>query len=148
MQPDRQRLVADIPPIMQAGYVHRDLRWDNTACSLERCYFLLDLELCAKPGLPPFLISSWPDGILQDSDAYTETSDILALGHMLSELNVVTSPGGHAFLQRMWPAANSGCVPDRAPPTAEVLLCDAWISCIGDSCKTAGAQPTTVQPVS
>ncbi len=68
---------SNISPIMQAGYVHRDLRWDNTACGLEHCYFLLDLELCAKPGTAPSMTSSWPNGFLQDSGAYTELSDIL-----------------------------------------------------------------------
>ena len=110
---------SDHSRLLQAGYVHRDLRWDSVACSLKRRYFLLDLELCGKPGRPQFTLKTWPNGILQDSGAYTDTSDILSLGHMLSSLNIVTSSEGCAFLQQMWPA-----VPGRAVPTAEVLLCD------------------------
>ena len=74
---------------MQAGFVHRDLRWDNTACSFrQRRYYLLDLELCGRPGRPRFTLESWPDDIMQAGRAYTEASDILILGNMLRTLGV------------------------------------------------------------
>lgn len=69
-------------------------------------------------------------------------SDLTSLSHMLSALDLVTSPGGCAFLQQMWPAAILGCVPDGAVPTAEVLLCDAWINCIGTHARLLGLSQT------
>ena len=121
---------------MQAGFVHRDLRWHNTACSIQRRYFLLDLELCGRPGRTAFTVETWPNNIVQQGDAYTEASDILVLGNMLRSLDVVRSPEGHAFLQRMQPSRHG-----QAVPTAEDLLGDPWISCIGNTCRSAGAQP-------
>ena len=122
---------------MQAGFVHRDLRWDNTACSFrQRRYYLLDLELCGRPGRPRFTLESWPDDIMQAGGAYTEASDILILGNMLRTLGVVESKEGHEFLQHMQPSARG-----QAVPTAKDLLEKAWISCIGDTCSSAGAQP-------
>lgn len=141
MLPAHQGQDSDHQLLLQAGYTHRDLRWNNRPCSEDHRYFLLDLELCAKPGKAPFNMRTWPEGILQGDGDYTETSDILALGHMLSGLNIVTSPGGRVFLQQMWPG-----VPDQAVPTAEVLLCDAWITCTGNSCRAAGAHPDTKSP--
>ncbi len=123
--------------LVQAGFVHRDLRWDNKACTFfQRRYFLLDLELCGRPGRSAFTLETWPNDILQAGDAYTEASDILILGSMLRKLNVVRSPEGHAFLQQMQPSARG-----QAVPTAEDLLSNPWRNCIGDTCKSAGAQP-------
>ena len=65
--------------ILQISYAHRDLRWDVTACSLERHYFLLDLELCGEPGRASFMLKTWPKGILQADGAYTLASDLLAV---------------------------------------------------------------------
>lgn len=113
------------------------MRWENTACTLQRRYFLLDLELCARPGKPIFSsLQTWPDKILQEDGAYTEASDTLTLRSMLLDLNIVGSPQGHAFLKRMQPAA-----PGQAVPTVEVLLSDDWVSCIGDACVSAEGQP-------
>ena len=141
MLPAHQGQDIDKCPFLQAGYTHRDLRWPNISCTEEHRYFLLDLELCAKPGKAPSNIATWPNDILQGNGAYTEASDILVLGHMLSTLNIDISPEGRKFLQQMWP-----CVPDEAVPTAEDLLHDPWISCTGDSCRTAGAHPNTLSP--
>ena len=123
---------------MQAGFVHRDLRWDNTACSFQRCYFLLDLELCGRPGRTAFNLETWPNDIVQAGDAYTEASDILILGNMLRKLDVVRSTEGLKFLQQMQPSARG-----QAVPTAEDFLGDPWIGCTGDTCKSAGAQPNS-----
>ena len=39
---------------MQAGFVHRDLRWENTACDVtKRHFFLLDLETVAPVDQAP-----------------------------------------------------------------------------------------------
>ena len=122
--------------LVQAGFVHRDLRWENTACSLERRHFLLDLELCERPGRTAYTLETWPSDIVREDDAYTEASDILILGNMLRTRNVVSSPEGHAFFQQMQPCARS-----QAVPTAEDLLRHPWINCIGDTCRSAGAQP-------
>eukprot|EP00891_Asterochloris_glomerata_P004753 jgi/Astpho2/4753/Aster-00303 len=106
-------LLHGLAALHKAGYTHRDLRWNNRPCSEDHRYFLLDLELCAKPGKAPFNMRTWPEGILQGDGDYTETSDILALGHMLSGLNIVTSPGGRVFLQQM----AAGAHPDTKSPT-------------------------------
>ena len=82
--------------LAQAGFVHRDLSWNNAACTLERRYFWHDLELCGKPGSATGAVQSWPNGILQAVGAYTEASDILAFGRMLCT-HVVSSTDGPAF---------------------------------------------------
>ncbi|KAL0054382.1 hypothetical protein WJX82_008061 [Trebouxia sp. C0006] len=44
----------------KADFVHRDLRWANVACTLDRAYFLLDLETCHwADKIPKFHMRIW-----------------------------------------------------------------------------------------
>ena len=109
--------------------MHRDLRWENVACT-EGNSFLLDLELCGMPGEPSFgKLASWSDGILADGIHYTEASDVRALGKMLEELHVVVSADGLSCLEDM---CNTELI-----PTAGQVLQHRWLHCKGISCKLA-----------
>ncbi len=121
---------------LQAGYVHRDLRWENTACTLQHRYFLLDLEQAGKPGVPGFRLSTWSNGMLR-AGAYTMASDLIAVGDMLVKTGNVRSALGRAFLQQL--KHPSG----EAASTAAGLLGQEWIGCCGHDCTAAGGLDTS-----
>ena len=120
---------------LQAGYVHRDLRWENTACTLQHRHFLLDLEQSGKPGVPGFRLSTWSNGMLPGG-AYTMASDLIAVGDMLIKNGNVRSTLGTAFMQQLKHAS------DEAGPTAAGLLDHEWIGCCGHGCTAAGGLDT------
>ena len=120
---------------LQAGYVHRDLRWENTACTLQHRHFLLDLEQSGKPGVPGFILSTWSSGMLP-AGAYTMASDLVAVGDMLIKNGNVRSTLGKAFLQQLKHAS------DEAGLTAAGLLGHKWIECSGHGCTAAGGLDT------
>jgi hypothetical protein len=66
------------------GFVHRDLRWDNTASSLDGRWYLLDLEMCAPEGNPKGTSrpQSWDSQTLV-AGSYTYASDLYSFGIML-----------------------------------------------------------------
>ncbi len=106
--------------------MHRDLRWANVACISKKNYFLLDLELCGKPGKPAFgKLESWSGDILADGTFYTEASDVRALGQMLQELEVVTSADGQSCLADMCNAES-----EQPEPPADKALKHKWLHCI------------------
>lgn len=69
------------------GFVHRDLRWDNTASSLDGRWYLLDLEMCAREGNPKGTSrpQSWDSQTLV-AGSYTRASDLYSFGIMLQVL--------------------------------------------------------------
>ena len=105
--------------------MHRDLRWANVACKSKKNYFLLDLELCGKPGKPAFgKLDSWSDDILADGTCYTEASDVRALSKMLQDLKFVTSARGRSCLADMCNAESGQPV-----PPADKALKHKWLHC-------------------
>ncbi|KXZ46145.1 hypothetical protein GPECTOR_46g214 [Gonium pectorale] len=138
-------LLHGLDAIHQAGFVHRDLRWDNIACSPAAggsCHrwFLIDLEACVPADQPPvhsFRPAGWhPDATLV-AGRYTCASDLYHLGLLLVQKcdTVVASAEGEAFLAAI-------CTPPRdQQQSAADLLSHAWLKCRPDSCKVAGAQP-------
>lgn len=69
------------------GFVHRDLRWDNTARSLDGRWYLLDLEMCSREGRPKGTSrpQSWDSQTLV-AGSYTRASDLYSFGIMLQVL--------------------------------------------------------------
>eukprot|EP00198_Chlamydomonas_reinhardtii_P002424 XP_001691760.1 predicted protein [Chlamydomonas reinhardtii] len=70
--------------LIPAGFVHRDLRWDNFACSpaSPRRWFLLDLETCAPADQSPpptFEPAGWQSGTTLVHGLYTRASDLYQL---------------------------------------------------------------------
>ena len=116
--------------------MHRDLRWPNVACSVERAFFLLDLETCDRADRTPEISMSIWEGLLQYTK-YTKATDICLLGRMLCNLTAMQqqlSPEGTAFKHRIFlPVGQAG--------TAVQLLHHPWIACQGQDCRVAGAQP-------
>ena len=132
----------DVP--VQAKFVHRDLRWDNFACSpgpsSRRRWFLLDLETCAPTDqlpLPAFEPVGWHPSTLVDG-RYTRASDLFQLGLavQLKCEQVVSSVEGKAFLNAiLTPPASQEC-------SAQQLLAHEWLRCEGGGiCRAAGARP-------
>ena len=105
---------------LQAGYVHKDLRWENTACTLEHRHFLLDLEQSGQPGVHGFRLRTWSNGMLP-AGAYTMASDLIAVGDMLVRNGHVKRALGTACLQQLKHAS------DEPAPTAADLLHHEWI---------------------
>ena len=117
--------------------VHQDLRWPNVACSIDRAYFLLDLETCHRADRTPEIYLSIWEGLLQDTK-YTKASDICLLGRMLCDLTAMRqhlSPEGTAFKHLV-------SLPVGQASTAVQLLHHPWIACQGQDCRVAGAQPS------
>mmetsp|Transcript_2849 Transcript_2849/g.6251 ORF Transcript_2849/g.6251 Transcript_2849/m.6251 type:complete len:554 (+) Transcript_2849:392-2053(+) len=132
-------LLHGLASLKKAGLVHRDLRWDNTACSagVPR-WFLLDLEMCTDEGeeAPPGRPRGWTSDTLVEG-RYTHASDLYSLGNMLSNYaHRVSSPGGQAFMAAIMR------LPQEQRQSAQELLSDhaAWLHCAGRRCKDAGAQ--------
>ncbi len=120
--------------------MHRDLRWANGACDIDKeRYFLLDLELCAEIDKEPsFNLRSWGKYALVDG-RYTAASDLHSLGRMLHKLKAtIVSKEGKDFVADL-------CRPAREQKqSAEQLLSHAWIRCQGEHCRDAGAHPNDV----
>lgn len=117
--------------------MHRDLRWQNTACSLDKRWFLLDLEMCDKEGQAPTRMwaSCWDDYTLVVGK-YTFASDVYLLGKMLSEhAPLVTSHDGLAFLRAITVPAKD------QEHSVQWMIDHEWIGCEGEHCRAAGAQP-------
>ena len=116
--------------------MHRDLRWANVACTLDRAYFLLDLETCHWADKIPKFHMRILEGLLQDTK-YTKASDICLLGRMLCHLDAMQQPlstSGMSFKQLL-------SQPIGQASTAIQLLSHPWIACQGLDCRVAGAQP-------
>ncbi|KXZ47431.1 hypothetical protein GPECTOR_35g869 [Gonium pectorale] len=127
--------------IHQAGFVHRDLRWDNLArCHSGRRWFLIDLESCAPADEEP-VAGFEPAGWLPDTTLvggrYTFASDLYQLGRVVLDKcgPLVSSAEGRAFMEAILtrPAAQQRSAAD--------LLSLEWLRCQGPSCGAAGAQP-------
>ncbi|PNH08070.1 hypothetical protein TSOC_005423 [Tetrabaena socialis] len=134
-------LLHGLAAIHKAGFVHRDLRLDNTACSPNgRRWFLLDLETCAPAAQRPrdgFEPRGWPPGGLLVDGLYTCASDLFQLGRMVSEQcgSLVLSAEGKTFLNALQTTAAAQKL------SAEQLLAHEWLQCQGETCRAAGAQP-------
>eukprot|EP00195_Chlamydomonas_chlamydogama_P011941 CAMPEP_0202893898 /NCGR_PEP_ID=MMETSP1392-20130828/3384_1 /ASSEMBLY_ACC=CAM_ASM_000868 /TAXON_ID=225041 /ORGANISM="Chlamydomonas chlamydogama, Strain SAG 11-48b" /LENGTH=583 /DNA_ID=CAMNT_0049578393 /DNA_START=120 /DNA_END=1871 /DNA_ORIENTATION=- len=133
-------LLHGLNSLHKAGFVHRDMRWPNTACSTDkRRWYLLDLEMCTLEGSgrPCGLrVQGWNASTLVGG-RYTYASDLSCLGAMLSaHASVVQSEPGQAFLQ------------DIVKPSVEIRLSaeqlltkhSLWLGCAGATCWDAGAQ--------
>lgn len=54
------------PPVAQAGFVHRDLRWANVSRNEHEEYFLIDLEVAGRAGeAVQFNLREWDDNTLE-----------------------------------------------------------------------------------
>ena len=127
---------------LQAGWVHRDLCWENIACDVSKQhFFLLDLEAVAPADqLPGFHLVSWGDDTLQ-ANVYTRLSDLRMLGKMMFECrDLLKSQAAQEVLRLLTGAA--GPTPHLS---AQNLLDSTWINCSGDTCRAAGAQPNDRQ---
>lgn len=134
--------MANFNIVMQAGYVHRDMGWRNTACDISKeHYFLLDLELAAPADLEPqFHLTSWNSNTLVGG-LYKTASDLHMLGQMLREYAfVATTPAAMAFVTFLERPAKQLA---REHVTAALLLRHDWFNCAGQHCRQAGAQPNT-----
>ena len=120
---------------VQAGFVHRDLRWDNVAADVTKTrYFLLDLELCGRKGATPkFHLGTWGADTLVEG-TYTAASDLTQLGKLLQSVPITSTDGQH-FLQKLQVPASA------LQASAADLLRHSWIGCSGASCGAAGAMP-------
>ena len=133
-------LLADAP--IQAGFVHRDLRWDNFACSpaSPRRWFLLDLETCAPADQSPpptFEPAGWQSGTTLVHGLYTRASDLYQLWVAVQPRceQVVVSAEGRAFLEAI------ATPPAQQTRSAAELLAHEWLRCDGAGlCRAAGAQ--------
>ena len=124
--------------LLQAGFVHRDLRWENIACdAAKQHFFLLDLETVAPVDqIPGYYMEIWGDHTLQDAK-YTPLSDLRMLGRMLHDLStMLTSNAARHFMSLLTGA--EGPTPQL---TAQLCLQHDWIGCSGATCRAAGAQP-------
>ena len=123
---------------LKAKFVYRDLRLENTACSVEepRRWFLLDLECCATDGgpAPQSLRNSHVRGVLMEG-CFTAASYLVLLGELLWRYEQsVTSAPGRQFLDAIH-------VPAVQQLVTRELLRHPWISCEGASCRDVGARP-------
>ena len=123
-----------------AGICHRDLRWDNVACTLARAYFLIDLEACAPDGAPiAAVLRCWDDHTLQPGTqgavaVYTAAGDVRGVGLLMRECaeRCAASPSSRDFMARLLAEAVA------ARPTAREALAHPWLQCPGSSCIAAG----------
>ncbi|PNW83793.1 hypothetical protein CHLRE_04g217700v5 [Chlamydomonas reinhardtii] len=139
-------LLHGLAAIHKEGCVHRDLRWDNFACSPSSPsspsrWFLLDLETCAAADQrppPAFEPAGWQPRTTLVNGRYTRASDLFQLGRAVQPHceQVVDSAAGKAFLEAILTP------PAMQERSAEQLLDHEWLQCEGkDNCRAAGAWP-------
>ena len=123
---------------LQVGWVHRDIRWENTACEASKQhFFLLDLETVAPlDQLPGFHLASWGDGTLQ-ANFYTTLSDLRMLGKIMLECKYLLKPQAAQEVFHLL----TGAAGPNSDLSAQSLLSSPWIACSRESCRAAGAQP-------
>ena len=125
--------------------MHRDIRWENVACTFDFEYFLLDLELSGKAGVwraQP--LRSWGPNALADQGngevAYTPASDMYEVGRLMScgmgdgrlYHRVVVGASGRDLMGKL--LSNN---PTERPTAAQALR-HPWIACTGLGCVVAG----------
>ncbi|GIL98231.1 hypothetical protein Vretimale_3642 [Volvox reticuliferus] len=97
-------LLQGLAAIHEAGFVHRDVRWDNFVCSPEgRRWFLIDLETCARANQQPkdgFQLFGWQSDITLVEGRYTCASDLYQLGLVFNAKcgSLLESEAGKEFL--------------------------------------------------
>jgi hypothetical protein len=136
---ERCMLIRQDPFLSQAGFVHRDLRWENVACIYgTKRWYLLDLEACCVVDKDPQTFRSviWDSNTLVGG-LYTVASDLHLLGMLINKhCSLLLSEDAISFLQLLTrPAAELGTL------SADELLRHSWINCPGTTCRDAGADP-------
>lgn len=129
------------------NFVHRDLRWDNVACTFDFKYFLIDLELAGQAGVwqPTRPLRGWGPHTLVDvgggSVAYHPASDMYEVGRLILggergdgtlSHKISVSMAGKQLAESLMAAGAS----ER--PTAAQALRHAWIGCVGAGCAGVG----------
>eukprot|EP00198_Chlamydomonas_reinhardtii_P001927 XP_001691263.1 predicted protein [Chlamydomonas reinhardtii] len=135
-------LLHGLAALHKAGFVHRDLRWDNVACCARepRRWFLIDLECSAAADaevLTGFQLMGWETGVTLVNGRYTRESDIYQLGRLVEKAceRLELSDAAKEFMSALLTR------PTQQRSSAARLLSNKWISCVGAACRAAGAQP-------
>ena len=103
------------------GWVHRDIRWPNVVCDVNKVFYLIDFDLAAKAGtsIASHSASVPPDAVLTP---WEPRHDIWQVGNLMSSTKMVLSDEAKEFVNLL----QSGKL------TAQDALKQVWIQKVLD----------------
>ncbi|PNW86732.1 hypothetical protein CHLRE_02g095117v5 [Chlamydomonas reinhardtii] len=124
-----QDVLHGVAALHQAGYVHRDIRWENVLCIGQDSWILSDLESVAREpaqtaaGEGSFRAACWTDETLDERGMYTTASDVQLVGELIETCKILSLGAQCVELK----AQLTACAAASRPSAAEAL-CHPWFS--------------------
>ena len=74
----------------QAGFVHRDVHWENILVSASDStdWILIDLEHSGKTGSVSYRLTWWPPGVGPNAEPYNPRCDLYLVGDLISRSGI------------------------------------------------------------
>jgi serine/threonine protein kinase len=104
----------------QAGFVHRDVRWENILVSPSDItdWILIDLEHAGKSGSVSYRLVWWPPGIGPNAEPYNPRCDLYLVGELIRLSGVTLGNADIEFMDSLQDMATRF--------TATKALRDSW----------------------
>eukprot|EP00198_Chlamydomonas_reinhardtii_P000358 XP_001689693.1 predicted protein [Chlamydomonas reinhardtii] len=121
-----QAVLRGVAALHRAGYVHRDIRWDNVLCIGQGSWILSDLESVARAPARAaskggFRAACWTSDTLDECGMYTTASDVQLVGRLMDTCSIfVLDAQGEELRAQLTASAAS------SRPSAEQALRHPW----------------------
>ncbi|EFJ46150.1 hypothetical protein VOLCADRAFT_93603 [Volvox carteri f. nagariensis] len=123
-----QDVLRGVAALHEAGYVHRDIRWENVLWIGQGSWMLSDLESVARPpaqtaGEGSFHAACWTDDTLDERGMYTTASDVQLVGRLIENCDILSLGAQCVELKAQLTASAAA-----SRPSAVEALCHPWFS--------------------
>eukprot|EP00198_Chlamydomonas_reinhardtii_P005006 XP_001694342.1 predicted protein [Chlamydomonas reinhardtii] len=126
-----QAVLRGVAALHKAGYVHRDIHWDNVLCIGEGSWMLSDLESVARApvvaaGKGGFRAACWTSDTLDECGSYTTASDVQLVGQLMDTCSILMLDAQCLELKAQLTASAAA-----SRPSAEQALRHPWFGAGG-----------------